>query len=190
MPKADIILDLDNTLINSVTIPTQGESNTEWEEYQKAGGKKCANHLKCYNMDDYFLVYERPGLQEFLDFLFKKYNVSVWTASSQSYASFIVKHIILAPNKKRKLKLFLFDEHCTRSKENYNNAPKCLEMLYDETNMFRPQSTIIIDDYDVVSDNQEDNVIIIKPFNMDRNYKNDRELAKMKTHISRKLKSL
>ena len=191
MPKSfrkDVILDLDNTLFNSITIPEDGQTNDQWENYQKAGGKKCSNKLTCYNMDDYFLVYERPGLQRFLDHLFNKYNVSIWTASSESYASFILKNIVLSPNPKRKLKLFLYDEHCNKSRKEYNESPKFLEMLYKYN--FDPRTTILIDDYDIVAEGQEDNVITIKPFNMSVGYEKDNALKKMPRHLDKKFKVL
>ena len=40
--------------------------------------------------DGHYKVFERPGLQEFLDYLFANFNVSVWTAASKSYALFII----------------------------------------------------------------------------------------------------
>ena len=39
-----------------------------------------------HDMDGYYIVFERPGLQEFLDYLFANYIVSVWTAATKDYA--------------------------------------------------------------------------------------------------------
>jgi hypothetical protein len=54
-------------------------------------------------MENYYIIFERPGLQQFLTFLFKNFNVSIWTAASKDYALFIIDKIIIAGNKNRKI---------------------------------------------------------------------------------------
>ena len=80
-----VILDLDETLINSQPL----------DELTSEERKRFMRRFKTHNMDGYYLVSERPYLQEFLDYLFKNHNVSVWTAASHDYANFIIANIIL-----------------------------------------------------------------------------------------------
>ena len=63
--KINVILDLDSTLICAE--PIESLPKGDFSEF------------KVYNMDDYYKVFERPYLQEFLDFLFANFNVSIWT---------------------------------------------------------------------------------------------------------------
>jgi TFIIF-interacting CTD phosphatase-like protein len=93
MKKGNFILDLDQTLISAE--PT--------EEYDFQKNKNKAKKIIFHNMDDYYLVFERPDLQKFLTYLFDNFNVSIWTAASKYYALFIIDKIVLAGNKNRKI---------------------------------------------------------------------------------------
>ena len=46
------------------------------------GGLDAASKFTFHNMDDYYITFERPYVQEFLTWLFATYNVCVWTARS------------------------------------------------------------------------------------------------------------
>src|SRR5579872_2414863 len=105
----NIILDLDNTIINSLT-------PKEFKSLPLTDQKRLNTKFKSIEIDTSFITYERPHLQPFLDFLFKNFNVSVWTAASKSYMSFIIENIILI-KPDRKLDLALFDIHCGVSKK-------------------------------------------------------------------------
>lgn len=138
--KINLVLDLDNTIISSLSP----------HEVSKLDLNK--NALKYHTMfkenskkQYYFKVFERPHLQQFLDYAFKNFNVCVWTAASRPYASFIIENIILT-KKDRKLKIFLYDDNCEQSSELYNNnSPKDLQYMY-HFDGFAPCNTIIIDD--------------------------------------------
>jgi len=115
-------------------------------------------------MDGSFKVFERPGLQEFLDFLFKNFNVSVWTAASKSYALFIVDKFILEDHPERKLDYVFFSHHCKLSNKK-KNAHKDLDMLWDEFGVnYEKDSTYIIDDHEEVYDTQPEKCLQIKAF--------------------------
>ena len=45
---------------------------------------------KRHDFDYYYVVFERPYLQSFLDYIFDKFNVYVWTAASKDYALYII----------------------------------------------------------------------------------------------------
>ena len=81
----NFFLDLDQTIICSETL----KDLKEYENYKDKMKK-----YKYKNMDDCYIVFERPNLQSFLDFLFKNYNVSIWTAASKDYALFIIEDTI------------------------------------------------------------------------------------------------
>ena len=94
----NIILDLDQTIISA-------EAD---EDYDFNKNNKKVKLFKYYDMDSYYIIFERPGLQPFLDFLFSNFNVSIWTAASKDYALFIINKIILQNKKKRKIDWIFF----------------------------------------------------------------------------------
>ena len=92
--KPIIVLDLDLTLIHAIS-----SSDIEKKYPDKSVMAAKLSSLKLHDMKEgnksYYLVFERPGLQEFLDYLFKNFRVIVWTAATKSYAAFIIEKIIL-----------------------------------------------------------------------------------------------
>lgn len=162
--KPCIVLDLDETLIHSM-------STQEYNETTK-NQKKRIDNLDISDMDDYYTVIERPGLQEFLDILFKHFNVSVWTAASKDYASFIVENILLKKRgkgkPKRQLEWLFFSYHCKISKKEKKSI-KDLSVLWDVYNIesFTDLNTIILDDNTEVYDTQPNNCIYMDQFSAD-----------------------
>lgn len=153
--KINLLLDLDQTLIS-------GERTKLFNRNSKHNERK---KLFTYeNMEDYYLIFERPGLQTFLDHIFEKYNVSIWTAASKDYALFIADKIIhRKPN--RKLDFIFFSYHCDLSSD-HKNGSKDLSMLWDVYKLdgYNKKNTYILDDYDEVHDTQPKNCIIAKEF--------------------------
>ena len=98
MSKGYFVLDLDQTLISAEPA----------EEYDFSKNKSKAKQFVFHDMDGYYVVFERPGLQPFLTYLFDNFNVSIWTAASKDYALFIIEKIILAGNKNRKIDFIFF----------------------------------------------------------------------------------
>jgi TFIIF-interacting CTD phosphatase-like protein len=130
------------------------------------------------DMEGFYKVFERPGLQKFLDFLFENFNVSVWTAASKSYALFIVDKFILEGHPERQLNYTLFSYHCKRSKR-LRDSQKSLDILKNEFKLlnFDMDKTYIIDDHPEVYSTQPNNCISIKPFEFtERKSYDDREL--------------
>ncbi len=167
----NIILDLDSTVINSLR---------PWEKQPKG--------FVSYEMKDddqiEFVVYERPHLQEFLDFLFSNYRVAVWTAASKDYAIFIIENILLQKKPERKLEFFLFDYHGDFC-EDCGRSPKDLQLVYDTFSGFTKNNTIIVDDYEEVYMPQMCNAYPIPPFivNLPQASK-DIELIKLMRRLS------
>src|SRR3990167_1255303 len=83
--KYNLLLDLDQTLIYSIP--------TEEFNFDRDQGK--LEKLSFYSMEGLYIVVERPYVQEFLDYIFQHFNVSVWTAATKDYASSIIKNVIL-----------------------------------------------------------------------------------------------
>jgi len=157
-----IILDLDSTVISSL----------RHSEPQPTG-------LKGYDMAGEYIVYERPGLQPFLDFLFSRYKVAVWTAATKDYALFIVKEILLQGKPERKMEFVLHSYHGGLS-EKISECPKDLNLVYQTFPEFTPKNTIIIDDFEDVYSPQLCNSYPIPPFEADNpNAPDDRELEKL-----------
>ena len=88
LPPALLILDLDETLIHS----------TEHQLERQAD----------FKVGSYF-TYKRPHLERFLEVCFEHFEVAVWTASSEDYASKIVTEVFGT----RALKFFWSRERCT-----------------------------------------------------------------------------
>ena len=150
--KPVILLDLDQTVISAEA--------TEDYKYDKAKASKFTYH----DMDGYYIVFERPGLQPFLDWLFENFTVSVWTAASKDYALFIVNKILLK-KQKRKLDFIFFSYHCDISSLK-KSGTKDLTTLGDIFKLpgYSLKNTVILDDYSEVHNTQPGNCIIAHPF--------------------------
>ena len=98
--KPAIILDLDNTVICS-------------EEMDKAFISKYGSKFDKFKSSKFeeYKIFHRPHLQEFLDYIFKNYNVSIWTAASKDYALFIINKILLQNKPERNIDVILFRYH-------------------------------------------------------------------------------
>jgi len=137
----NIICDLDETFISALS-PDEYDKNK-----YKDKNKKFSDNGAMVDMDGCYDVYSRPHLQEFLDYLFKNFNVSIWTAASKDYALFIIDKIILAGNPDRKLDFIFFSYHCDLSKK-IKKGIKDLSILWDVYNIpgYNENNTLIIDD--------------------------------------------
>jgi len=161
--KQNFILDLDQTIIS-------GETREELASLRNSIGQKELNaKIKKYDysdMEEYYKIFERPHLQEFLDYLFENFNVSVWTAASKDYALFIIQNIIIKnKSTERKLDWIFYSYHCTKSNEKYNED-KDLNMLWDVYKLpgYSKSNTVILDDNIYVYNTQPKNCIRIKQF--------------------------
>lgn len=170
--KFNIILDLDNTLLSAVPL-----EDFSWDGKTKKKSLKFDIH----NMEEYYIIFERPYLQSFLTFLFKNFNVSVWSAASKDYVLFIVKEIILKNHPERNLDYIFFSYHCNWSKNKMKGIKK-LDMIWDifKIKGFDESNTFIIDDLPEVQKIQPCNCLSIKEFEFDEEgSENDEELKKL-----------
>ena len=163
--KLNVVLDLDQTLICA-------------EELKTFDMKKHRQKMKNYRyeiFENHYIIFERPGLQKFLDYLFKNYNVAVWTAASKDYALFVIDKFVL--NKpERKLDFIFYSYHCELSNK-IKNGLKSLCMLWDvfKLKRYKHSNTVIVDDNPDVRKRQESNVIAVKEFHFEdrASYKDD-----------------
>ncbi len=171
MPKRDfwVVLDLDSTVISSLRPDVP----------QPKG-------LTGYNMDDEYIVYERPKLQEFLDYLFANFHVGVWTAASKDYGLFIVEEILIQRKLEREVEFFLFDYHGDISEQTLGGCPKNLKLLWDTLDGPTPENTVIIDDYEEVYLSQMCNAYPIHPFKADHpKATQDKELVELRKKLDK-----
>lgn len=154
--RPHMFLDLDQTLISS-------------EIYKDIDFKHEKNKMSKFhyeNMDNYYIIFARPNLQEFLDYLFANFNVSVWTAATKDYALFIIDKFILQGKKNRKLDLILFSYHCDISKDKKRGS-KSLGLLWENPVFpadYKKENTFILDDNPEVYKRQKGNCIVAKEF--------------------------
>lgn len=154
--RLNVILDLDNTIINSLEEYERKEISPEFQDQFDY------KDMAAYGMR----VFARPGLQEFLDFLFQNFNVSVFTAAEQEYALFIINNFLLTkPN--RKIHYMFFRYHVDMGIERYDGT-KDLRLLFNIFNVpnFYPCNTVIIDDLSDVREANPLNTIVIKSFDV------------------------
>ncbi len=156
--KPRIYLDLDNTLLHA--IPTRLFHKKYKDKASKRRIAESLSNIKVYDMKDddesYYLVFERPGLQQFLDYLFSNFTVCVWTAATKDYAAFIIDKMLLS-KPERKLDYVFVQYHCKKSKKRYGKRhPKELKMLIDHYKLpdMNDKNCIIIDDHPDVKSQQ------------------------------------
>ena len=151
--KLNIILDLDNTIVNALSIEDRRKLSSDF-------GKK----FKFQDYIPFFRIYARPHLEKFLDYLFNNFNVAVLTAAEKDYALFIVERFILTkPN--RHLEFIMFRSQVEIAEEIFGGM-KDLRVIWEtyKVNNFYPSNTIIIDDLDLVAQTNPNNTIRIEPF--------------------------
>ena len=151
MKKKLIVLDLDATLISAQSCSTFNE--------KKEAKKK--SKFKFFKMDNYYIVFARPNLQIFLDYIFKNFRVAVWTAASQLYALSVIENFILS-SPGRRLDFVMFDYHNEHSISN-GKGTKDLSLLKSFYGLDF-NDVIILDDYSEVCKTNPVNSIKAKFF--------------------------
>ncbi len=176
--KKNVFLDLDNTLISAEAL--------EDFPFKKSGIREKAMKFAIHDMDGYYIIFERPNVQSFLDWLFKNFNVSVWTAASKDYALYIIEHIVLK-RPDRKLDFILFSHHCDISKKKYKYS-KQLKLVFDVFQLegYNKNNTVIVDDLPEVKECQPKNCIAVEPFEiLNEGSEHDDELTKVKEELKK-----
>lgn len=194
MAKINFILDLDQTIISAYKF--KKNKKTIYNLIDDRSETK-TNSIDIATLDkqdylilsDYFII-ARPGLQDFLNFLFENFEVSVWTAATKNYGIEIIKHFILNnfKTKNRKLKYFFWIEHCAYSTEcskceDKNNLDVIKNLKYLEKVSFTNENTILLDDglHHYEYKNNKYNIILVPGFFFTDN--DDNFLIKLKNKL-------
>lgn len=167
-----VILDLDNTCICAV----------EMDELDSVANPDVFPHV---DLDDIYRIYERPGLQEWLDQLFKDFQVAVWTAAGLTYGLFVIRNFILV-KPEREIEFYMWDDHCSYSYRRTRGQAKhvkLLQPLYDIS-----KAVLIDDNKDVLK--QTDDTIDSKYFDVTcPNAQNDYFLTYALDEINRHMRN-
>lgn len=182
MTKTCLILDLDETLICSVTNGEMKQLNEYLEDaedreedlrnlnYITENFQKFEWPVEEDAIDSAYVTYERPGLQDFLDFAFENFNVYIWTAGGKEYAVRLVENIIMRMNpEKRDVKNIHFNYHCEQSKYEYNHL-KDVRMFWEKykiTDCDKTNTFIVDDNEKEVARNNPENCIFARPFDIE-----------------------
>lgn len=156
--RCHIILDLDNTLISAIPY-----SSIE-KHHRKLP-------LRSHNFGNDYIVFERPGVQKLLDYLFSKFIVSVWSAGSRDYVNFVVQRVISREGDRSRPRvpyIVLNHDHCVMSQQINSSTPKDLRFVWGNPRLqMRPDNTLIIDDLPAVYAAQPQNTIAIPAFDVE-----------------------
>jgi hypothetical protein len=167
--RLNVLLDLDNTIINSLEPQEIKIVNPEFRKFsQTLSPSPFESHFHYEDMDPFFRVYGRPHLDEFLDFLFAHFNVGVFTAAESEYALFIVKHFI-ETKPGRKVNVIFYRYHVDSGEKRYGDGKiKDLRLLWEHYKIpfFYPYNTILIDDLIDVKETNPYNVFRLKSFDV------------------------
>jgi len=177
----NIILDLDNTIINSIT-------------YDRM--KYVPKNIELENVDiGDFITFKRPNLDIFLDFLFSNFNVGVYTLGSRDYAEDIVWNFI--QNKSgRKVDFILSreDEYINATSPKYMGLglTKNLRFLWEDLKIYDyyPCNTFIIDDNPFVKATNPYNTIHVNKFEVLRDNNSYNNLSSMDNVLLEVIKEL
>ena len=168
--KMNLILDLDDTLVNTFNFNFYNNKNIEINN----GNDSTISILHLPNFLG--LVYIRPYLFEFLEYAFTNFNISIWTASTTIYCKEILK-IILSESQFSKAIVIL-----ARDNNNYvdiktnkiykdvirnNIIQKPLDLLWNDkqlSEIFTKENTLIIDNNSQILIENPHNSLIIKEF--------------------------
>lgn len=170
--RRNIILDIDQTLLHSVNLEDIPKDKNNITQFADLNFHRLAfsQNKRIYQM----VVFERPGLQSFLDYVFENFNVGVLTYGSDAYARTIAKEIIAPVNKPERKLSFLFSYGYHDASHSYVDEQgnelfpgwKNLDYLFKRIKPlnFYTCNTIIIDDNIKVTQNNKRNSIRVVPF--------------------------
>ena len=175
-----VVLDLDQTLIHS--IPLSESHKPAIQARLKAYAREAGPYLRKSTMPGQYVVYARPGLDEFLDRVMAKCDVVIFTMASLSYAWWVIRTYILGskPSQRRKHILAVLTEpQCTMSQTHAKvvglprnriaaSSPKWLSYLFDrhpELGLDK-KYTVFLDDLVSVQQANPDHAVFTPPFDV------------------------
>jgi TFIIF-interacting CTD phosphatase-like protein len=170
--RLNVFLDLDNTLVHSVELRLlhlpdvrRASSLLEYKDF-------------VINEHEGYRIFKRPELDTFLDALFKRYNVSIFTHADKDYAQFIVNEFILT-KPGRRIEYFFYRYHVEMAMKLDSGGYKDLRLLWKTFCIFEMSNcnTVIVDDNPQVLTSNPYNTIPIVRFEIYNPFMvNDKEL--------------
>jgi RNA polymerase II subunit A small phosphatase-like protein len=157
----NLILDIDETLVHSIPA----------ESFNVKLPAKPDFYFTIEGI--YYFVYKRPGLDQFLEYAFKNFNISIWTAADKEYAKMIIKNI-LTKSQIRKLHFFYYRSNCVNNRRGF---VKPLNRIFEskEITYIKEKNTIMLDNSPHALQLNLKNTIIAPDY-ADNNLKTDRFL--------------
>ncbi len=139
-----VILDLDETLFYASEVPLDRPADFEvCEKYH---------------------VYLRPGLAEFMEGLFSRFKVAIWTASTEDYASPIVDYILPVG---AQVEFFWCRDRCTMRRDLENHEEYWVKNLGKIRRKYPLDRVLFVDDTPKSLERQYGNLVAISPFEGD-----------------------
>lgn len=110
-----------------------------------------------------FIIWKRPGLEKFLEYVFHNFNVAVWSSVSKRNLDPLIE-VVFGPLKQRLL--FSWDQsRCEKTNHPLTNKKplflKNLSEVWKEYSMFDEKNTLIIDDTSLKMQNNPSDCCII-----------------------------
>ena len=164
--KTLIILDIDETLIHTESVPLEYEKYYDYDFKFKGLGKSL------------YYTKKRPFLDQFLKYVFESFDVAIWTAAGEDYALEILKGINID---KSKLKFFYTQENCTiKLSYDYSDYYGVKNLNKLKKKGYNLDKVLIVDDKSETAVNNYGNLIQVKPFTDDLD---DTELLKLISYL-------
>ena len=166
--KPLIILDIDETLIHTESVPLEYEKHYDYDFKFKGLGKS------------FYYTKKRPFLDQFLNYVFESFDVAIWTAAGEDYALEILKGINID---KSKLKFFYTQENCTiKLSYDYSDYYGVKNLNKLKKKGYNLDKVLIVDDKSETAVNNYGNLIQVKPFTDDLD---DTELLKLISYLEK-----
>jgi RNA polymerase II subunit A small phosphatase-like protein len=169
MSKKTLILDLDETLIHTESVP---DDYADMYDYDFIMPSKRGSQ---------YYTKKRPYLDQFLTYAFENFDVAVWTAAGEDYAKLVLSNIGVNLSD---LKFLYTKDNCTLKIDYYGqhsgsyygvkNLNKLKKKGYDL------DQVLIVDDIAATASNNYGNLVLIKPFVNDYD---DTELLKLISYL-------
>ena len=140
--KGLIILDIDNTLIDTKIILNKYKDNYAKPSFTLSKADISKLYTKNTEIIPFIniLIYRRPYLTQFLTYIFQHFHVGIWTAANEEWMNIVLNKVL----KKYKNK-FLFKWHREHSNPE-GKYMKPLRRIFEKYPKFNSSNTLIIDD--------------------------------------------
>lgn len=175
-----VILDVDQTVIHSIPYPIYLNHITQ-NPIRKLG----IDFRVVYEEDGTDLaVSVRPGLSEFLRFVFANFRVGIWTAAKKRYAHDVLQRI-LTPMQYRSLAFVFTRKECAWSRS-YTGPVKPVYRLLELLPNVDLSQTVLCDDNPAATEAFAENTVLVQPYDaLQMNADIDQELDYLARYLER-----